>query len=188
GILKQSSHPLSLIFLYFFRSAAIAVYVLCGFFTDNYVLSIVVVVVLLSLDFWNTRNVAGRTLVGLRYWNEVDEEGESSWVFESRDPSRPANPIDAKMFWIALYAYPLGWLVLFVVSLFDFSLSFIPIVLLALVFNLSNLVGFIYADRDAQKRWASNMASSNLMNFSLGGLGGQMMGRVVTTGLGRLLG
>ncbi len=89
-------------------------------------LQIVIVVVLLSLDFWNCRNVAGRTLVGLRYWNEVDEEGESSWVFESRDvsrygsaqrsdqysrccvplahkydfsneqPSRPANPIDEK--------------------------------------------------------------------------------------------
>lgn len=64
--------------------------------TDNYVLSITLVVVLLSLDFWNTRNVAGRTLVGLRYWNEVDDEGESAWVFESRDPSQPANPIDAK--------------------------------------------------------------------------------------------
>lgn len=69
---------------------------------------IVIVVVLLSLDFWNVRvclqfsyvisleteirpqiqNVAGRTLVGLRYWNEVDEEGESSWVFECRDVSQ----------------------------------------------------------------------------------------------------
>lgn len=26
--------------------------------------------------------------MGLRYWNEVDEEGESSWVFECRDVSR----------------------------------------------------------------------------------------------------
>jgi hypothetical protein len=34
------------------------------------------------------QNVAGRTLVGLRYWNEVDEEGESSWVFECRDVSQ----------------------------------------------------------------------------------------------------
>lgn len=62
--------------LYFFRSAALAVYVLCGLFTDNYVLSvsfrklslptnlwakygwrwqIVIVVVLLSLDFWNVK-------------------------------------------------------------------------------------------------------------------------------------
>ncbi|WVQ97661.1 hypothetical protein IAU59_004775 [Kwoniella sp. CBS 9459] len=189
GILKQSSHPMSLAFLYLFRSAAIAVYVLCGLFTDNYVLSIVLVVVLLSLDFWNTRNVAGRTLVGLRYWNEVDEEGESSWVFESRDPSRPANPIDAKMFWIALYAYPLGWLALLIVSLLKFNISFLPIVLLALVFNLSNLLGFTYADRDAQKRWASGIAASgNLMGFGLGGIGGQLVGGMVKNSLGRMLG
>lgn len=31
------------------------------------------------------QNVAGRTLVGLRFWNQVDEDGESFWVFESRD-------------------------------------------------------------------------------------------------------
>ncbi|KAK6905949.1 hypothetical protein I203_106784 [Kwoniella mangroviensis CBS 8507] len=189
GILKQSSHPLSLLFLYFFRSAAIAVYVLCGLFTDNYVLSIVVVVVLLSLDFWNTRNVAGRTLVGLRYWNEVDEEGESSWVFESRDPSRPANAIDAKMFWIALYAYPLGWLAILFVSLLKFNVSFLPIVLLALVFNLSNLLGFTYADRDAQRRWANGIASSgNLMGFGFGGIGGQLVGGMVKNSLGRVFG
>jgi len=36
----------------------------------------------------NAQNVAGRTLVGLRYWNEVDENGDSSWVFECRDVSR----------------------------------------------------------------------------------------------------
>ncbi|KAL7420825.1 Golgi apparatus membrane protein tvp23 [Cryptotrichosporon argae] len=189
GILKQSSHPTALLFLYLFRSAAIAVYVLCGLFTDNYVLSIVVVVVLLSLDFWNTRNVAGRTLVGLRYWNEVDDEGESSWVFESRDPSRPANPIDAKMFWIALYAYPLGWLALLVVSLLKFNVSFLPIVLLALVFNLSNVVGFTYADRDAQRRWASSaLGSGNVLGFGVGGIGGQIVGGVVRNGLGRLFG
>lgn len=87
----------------------------------------VVVVVLLAMDFWNCRvytsppslrfsltntpakqNVAGRTLVGLRYWNQVcrknryltlinsglitiiykvDEDGESYWVFETRDVS-----------------------------------------------------------------------------------------------------
>lgn len=63
----------------------------------------VLVVVLLAMDFWNCRvrtplwmilhgplihapqNVAGRILVGLRYWNQVDEDGESYWVFESRD-------------------------------------------------------------------------------------------------------
>lgn len=40
GIFRSSSHPLVLAALYFFRSAALAVYVLCGLFTDNYVLSV----------------------------------------------------------------------------------------------------------------------------------------------------
>ncbi|TFK57372.1 DUF846-domain-containing protein [Heliocybe sulcata] len=145
GIFRQSAHPVVLFFLYLFRSAAIAVYILCGFFTDNYVLSTVFVVLLLAVDFWNCRNVAGRRLVGLRYWNQVDEDGESYWVFESRDPSRPANPIDAKMFWIALYAFPALWLALFIVSLLKFNISFVPIVVLALVFNVTNVVGFTYA-------------------------------------------
>ncbi|KAI0932286.1 Golgi apparatus membrane protein tvp23, variant 3 [Taiwanofungus camphoratus] len=107
GILRQSAHPVALFFLYFFRVAAIAVYILCGFMTSNFVLSAVIVVVLLAMDFWNCRNVAGRILVGLRFWNQVDDDGESYWVFESRDPSRPPNPVDSKMFWIALYTFPL---------------------------------------------------------------------------------
>ena len=36
----QSAHPLALFFLYFFRLAAILVYILCGWFTDNFVLSV----------------------------------------------------------------------------------------------------------------------------------------------------
>lgn len=30
------------------------------------------------------QNVSGRLLVGLRWWNQVDEDGKSQWVFESR--------------------------------------------------------------------------------------------------------
>ncbi|KAI0793437.1 hypothetical protein C8Q75DRAFT_750187 [Abortiporus biennis] len=179
GIFRQSAHPVALFFLYFFRTAAIAVYLLCGFFTSNYVLSTVVVVVLLAMDFWNARNVAGRTLVGLRYWNQVDDDGESYWVFESRDPSRPANPIDSKMFWIALYSFPFLWLALLIVSILKLSASFIPIVMLALVFNITNAVGFTYADRDAKQKWANNFSSG-------WGLGGQMLAGVVKNSVGRV--
>ncbi|KAG6333609.1 hypothetical protein ID866_5480 [Astraeus odoratus] len=142
---SPSAHPAVLFCMYFFRVAAVAVYILCGLFTDNYVLSTVMVVVLLAMDFWNCRNVAGRRLVGLRFWNQIDEDGDSFWVFESRDPSRPANAVDSKMFWIAIYAFPVFWLLLFVISIVRFNLSFIPIVILALVFNITNAVGFTYA-------------------------------------------
>ncbi|KAJ8596550.1 Golgi apparatus membrane protein TVP23 [Rhizopogon salebrosus TDB-379] len=187
GILRQSAHPAALFCLYFFRISAIAVYILCGLLTDNYVLSTVVVVVLLAMDFWNCRNVSGRTLVGLRFWNQVDDDGESYWVFESRDPSRPANPVDAKMFWIALYVFPVLWLLLFVVSILRFNLSFVPIVALALVFNITNAVGFTYADRDAKQRWANSLASSG-WNMGMGSIGGQILGGAMKNSFGKLFG
>jgi hypothetical protein len=44
GVLPASeticSHPLALFFLFFFRTLAIATYLLCGFFSNSYVLSV----------------------------------------------------------------------------------------------------------------------------------------------------
>ena len=43
---------------------------------------------LLAADFYYLKNIAGRRLVGLRWWNEVDTStGDSHWVFESQDRS-----------------------------------------------------------------------------------------------------
>ncbi|KAF5356072.1 hypothetical protein D9756_003926 [Leucocoprinus leucothites] len=170
GIFRQSAHPIALLFLYLFRIGAIAVYVLSGWFTDNYVLSTVLVVVLLAMDFWNCR---------------VDEDGESYWVFESRDPSRPANPIDSKMFWIAIYVFPVLWALLLIVSILKLGLFFIPIVILALVFNVTNAVGFTYADRDAKQRWANNVVGGS---WGLGGIGGSIITGAVKKSVGRVFG
>lgn len=39
---------------------------------------------LLAADFWTVKNVSGRLMVGLRWWNKVNEDGSTEWVFESR--------------------------------------------------------------------------------------------------------
>jgi len=183
GILRQSAHPIALMFLFFFKIAAIVMYILGGYF-NNYVLSTVIVVVLLSMDFWNCRNVSGRVLVGLRYWNQVDEDGESYWVFESRDPSRPANPIDSRMFWIALYAFPVLWIGLLIIAVVKLNLDSVPTIVLALIFNVTNVIGFTYADRDAKEKWASGMA----WNMGFSGIGGQLFTGAVRNSVGRVFG
>ena len=115
---------MALFFLYFFRIAAITVYLISGWFGDFYVLTVRLARDSHSLDGLYIRapdcdsrcitshgllelssvsptsrtlnstpthayglfqNVSGRTLVGLRFWNQVDEDGESYWVFENRD-------------------------------------------------------------------------------------------------------
>lgn len=43
------------------------------------------------IPFAFLQNVSGRLLVGLRWWNQVDEDGKSRWVFESRKVSRSSS-------------------------------------------------------------------------------------------------
>ncbi|GAA99051.1 uncharacterized protein L969DRAFT_54986 [Mixia osmundae IAM 14324] len=186
SIWQQSSHPVALFFLFAFRSAAVATYLLCGFFSNSYVFSTVLVVVLLSADFWTVRNVSGRVLVGLRFWNQVDEDGTSYWVFESRDPTQPANAVDSRMFWVALYTFPVVWFFLLFIGLFS-SISFIPIVILALVFNVTNTIGFSYADRDAKRKWATGMAANSMFG-GLGGVGGTVISGLLRSGMGKVFG
>lgn len=77
-------HPYVSFFHVFFRITAVVAYLLCGWFSDSFITNFVVIVLLLSFDFWTVKNVSGRLLVGLRWWNYVDEDGNSNWVFESR--------------------------------------------------------------------------------------------------------
>lgn len=62
-----------------------AFYILSALFFDSFVVIFVVTVVLAAFDFWVVKNVSGRILVGYRWWNEINELGESVWKFESLD-------------------------------------------------------------------------------------------------------
>lgn len=80
-------HPYVSFFHLFFRGAALATYILCGWFSDSFITSFVFVILLLSADFWTVKNITGRLLVGLRWWNYVDDDGLSHWIFESKEVS-----------------------------------------------------------------------------------------------------
>ena len=67
------------------QGAALAFYVLFALFINNFVIIFVVTVLLAAFDFWVVKNVSGRILVGLRWWNEIDDQGESVWQFECLD-------------------------------------------------------------------------------------------------------
>lgn len=58
----------------------------------SYVLTFVLVTILSAMDFWTVKNVSGRLLVGLRWWNDVDEAGQNHWRFESFEARRRRPP------------------------------------------------------------------------------------------------
>lgn len=78
-------HPLPAFFHVFFRASALIVYlVLSSFVSGHFIELFLTVILLLAFDFWTVKNVTGRLLVGLRWWNKVEEDGTSTWVFESK--------------------------------------------------------------------------------------------------------
>ncbi|XP_051488469.1 Golgi apparatus membrane protein TVP23 homolog A isoform X3 [Apus apus] len=77
-------HPLATFFHLFFRVSAIVTYLFCDWFSNSFVACFVTILLLLSFDFWSVKNVTGRLLVGLRWWNQIDEDGKSHWMFEAK--------------------------------------------------------------------------------------------------------
>ena len=103
-------------------------------FTDNFVLIFITTILLLAADFYYLKNIAGRRLVGLRWWNEANPStGDSHWVFESApQPNEPGGkvvtPTDKRFFWIALYAQPAFWAALAIVAIVRFKFIWLTLV------------------------------------------------------------
>jgi len=72
-MLKESSHPGVAIFHVLFKILALLTYILGGWLAgaSNFVTITVICIILLACDFWVVKNVSGRLLVGLRWWNKV---------------------------------------------------------------------------------------------------------------------
>ncbi|XP_046466914.1 uncharacterized Golgi apparatus membrane protein-like protein CG5021 isoform X2 [Neodiprion pinetum] len=139
---EKLKHPYVTTFHLFFRVAAIVVYILCGLFSKSFIGSFVVIVLLLSMDFWTVKNITGRLMVGLRWWNYVDDDGKSHWVFESRKQNR-VSAAEARIFWLALILCPFAWSVFFMVALFSWSFKWLLLVCIAITLNGANLYGYI---------------------------------------------
>ena len=150
----------------------------------------IVTLILLSIDFYYLKNIAGRRLVGLRWWNEVNTStGESHWVFESRnDPAyhnssnaissadQEQNPTDHRFFWLSLYVAPALWVGLAIFALVRMiGVIWLSLVAIALVLTITNTVAFSRCDKFGQ---ASRIASTALHGSGLArGLVGGLVGR-----------
>jgi len=182
---EQSSHPVALIFFLLFRTGALLTYMFGAFFTTNFALIFVITTLLLAFDFWTVKNVSGRLLVGLRWWNEIREDGGNHWVFESASPSRKNNPVDSRIFWTVLYVTPAIWILFTFLSLLRliFSPEWLLLIAVALVLNIANVYAYTQCDADAKRRWATGLATNAVLGG--GGVTG-FMGRMVSQGVGSL--
>ncbi|XP_063556713.1 CMT1A duplicated region transcript 4 protein isoform X6 [Gorilla gorilla gorilla] len=123
----------------------------------------VTIILLLSCDFWAVKNVTGRLMVGLRWWNHIDEDGKSHWVFESRKESSQENKTvseaESRIFWLGLIACPVLWLIFAFSALFSFRVKWLAVVIMGVVLQGANLYGYIRCKAGSRKNLTS-MATS----------------------------
>jgi hypothetical protein len=145
------------------RISPILIYVFGMIFTSNYVFYFILIILLVAADFWNVKNIAGRLLVGLRWWNETNEMGKTIWVFENADENRYINPIDSKMFWSLMYAIPAAWVVLAVFAVLKLQLLSLILVAIAISLSVTNTMAYNKCDKFGK---ANSLASGLLGSVS----------------------
>ncbi|PIO11131.1 hypothetical protein AB205_0123570, partial [Aquarana catesbeiana] len=125
---KKIKHPLASFFHLFFRVSAILVYILCELISSSFIACMVTIILLLSCDFWAVKNITGRLLVGLRWWNQVDDDGKSHWVYESRKAGqgkKSASDAESRIFWLGLITCPIIWVIFAFSALFSFKVKWL---------------------------------------------------------------
>lgn len=164
---EKYMNPLTCLFHVLFKGLAIAFYILSSLFFNYFAIHFVITVLLEALDFWVVKNVSGRILVGLRWWNEVNEHGESIWRYESLDQEELSrlNKKDSWLFWWTLYLNAAAWVVLGIIAIIRFNFDYLLVVGVCIALSVANLIGFTRCKKDAKKQiqaFASQAVASHV--------------------------
>lgn len=117
------------------------------------------------------KNVTGRLLVGLRWWHDAGVGPEAisgntvqQWRFETVQDRESLNKIEMRIFWIGLFVTPVVWVLLGVVCILKFSVSYLVIVAVALVLGVANIVGYYKCDKSVSEQMKNYVGKSILGN------------------------
>ena len=146
--LSKSSHPSQIILHIAFKVASLFLYLVNP--SSSFVTSFVIIILLLSADFYAVKNLTGRKLAKLRWWNSVDAEGNNQWTYEcldETDAKLSINKADVSFFWTVLYVYPVAWAVFLVLALIRFKFEWVLLDAVGLGLALANLVGYTRCDK-----------------------------------------
>ena len=152
--IKKSKSPQVALMTVLLKLLAIIFFLFFNIFTSNEALVMIIVISLIAADFWYTKNISGRILVGLRWWNNYDANTqENTWKFESKNEIKEPN-IDRKTFWFSLYGFAGIWLILFIWECIMFNFTWAFLCLISLAICGTNVFGFFRCSKIQQKKAA----------------------------------
>jgi len=139
----QPNHP-GICFLHlFFKVSGVFSYVFLGFILRSTLLNFLMVFCSIVLDFWISKNISGRYLVGLRWWStHNDETGEEEWDFESYDFDLNFSQIDTTVFWWGICAHTIFWAIMFAIKVLGLNFLWGLLTFIGILLNGTNVWAF----------------------------------------------
>ena len=146
---KKSSSPGLMLADLILKGIPIGVYIASWFFSA-FIIELAVITVVSSLEFWFTKNVLGRVMVGLRWGRVIHEDGEEEFVYECKRDEKQINANDKRMFWGFLGLAFVFWLAMFVWNIFTWKS--LVVILVPLVLLGTNLYCFYRCSAEQQEQ------------------------------------
>eukprot|EP01102_Stenamoeba_stenopodia_P009706 TRINITY_DN2870_c0_g1_i4.p1 TRINITY_DN2870_c0_g1~~TRINITY_DN2870_c0_g1_i4.p1 ORF type:complete len:202 (-),score=27.89 TRINITY_DN2870_c0_g1_i4:263-868(-) len=143
-------HPFASFFHICFKVSAWIAYLILFYVWEEFVSVFIIVVTLLALDFWTVKNITGRKMVALRWWNQIKSDGSSHWRFENGTARRAIHPKEKAYFWFWLYLAPVSWILLALTAIFGFKWRWLLIVVVGVGLGVANVVGYLKCSREAR--------------------------------------
>ena len=161
--IKNSSNPKVAFTTILLKILALASFILLSLFTSNEAIVMLVVILLTAADFWYTKNISGRILVGLKWYTYIDSAtGYEKYGSYIKNEKKTGS--DPKIFWISLYASTGGWVFFFVWELIRLKFMWASISFIAAFINFTNTYGYMRCSKEQEKvikNLITNVAKNN---------------------------
>ena len=141
SIISETSHPFIAAIHIILKIAIVFLYLVLPFMTSTFNV-LVFVVIASAVDFWIVKNLAGRLLVGLRWWIAFAEDGEEQWKFECKVNEKDVSWSNEKAFWWTQVLFTLIWLVLSVINVLKLNITQITICVYSFTLLFFNLYSY----------------------------------------------
>jgi len=124
-------------------------------------------VLCMAFDFYTVKNVSGRLLVGLRWWNETNEDGTNVWVFESAQDQRQIQQLEALVFWVSLYLTPAIWALFSLICILRLNAYWLLVPLVGFALSAANVYGYMKCAKE-QRAKLQSIAQSYITSSIVG--------------------
>lgn len=125
-------------------------------FLGNDILAFIFIIIFAAIDFWVVKNITGRLLVNLRWWSEIDEDGNENWVYESNDDEgKEVGTTDSWVFWSALYLTPIIWGLFAIMDFLSLKFFWMNVCIICATLSSINVSGYYNCKRDHQNKISS---------------------------------